>query len=72
MELQELGFEVSDRRVGRLMRNNRIQAIRSERYKRTTDSNHGYAIHPNLVDRDFTDEHPNEKFARNFAKQVHR
>lgn len=63
VELKELGFEVSERRVGRLMRDNGIQAVRSRRYKRTTDSNHGLAIQPNLLDRDFTAEHPNEKWA---------
>ena len=63
VELQELGFDVSERRVGRLMRDNGIQAVRSRRYKRTTDSNHGLAIQPNVLDRDFTAERLNEKWA---------
>jgi transposase InsO family protein len=38
-ELQELGVSVGHRRVGRLMRQNGIKVIRSQKYNVTTDSN---------------------------------
>lgn len=62
-ELRELGFDVGHRRVGRLMRDNGIHAVRTRKYKRTTDSGHGFDIAPNLLDRDFEAAAPNEKWA---------
>lgn len=62
-EMRELGFDVGHRRVGRLMRDNGIHALRTRKYKRTTDSNHGFNIAPNLLDRDFEAVGPNEKWA---------
>lgn len=62
-ELQELGLKVGHRRVGRLMSQNGIQAIRTRKYKVTTDSNHSFAIAPNLLDRDFSATTPNQKWA---------
>ena len=62
-ELQELGFDVGHRRVGRLMRQNGIEAVRTRKYKVTTDSNHSFAIAPNLLDRDFSATAPNQKWA---------
>jgi len=37
-----------------LMRENGIVAIRTRKYKVTTDSNHTLAVAPNLLDRDFS------------------
>lgn len=62
-ELQELGLRVGQRRVGRLMRQNGIHAVRTRKYKATTDSNHGFAVAPNLLDRDFSATAPNRKWA---------
>jgi putative transposase len=62
-ELQELGFDVGHRRVGRLMRQNGIEAVRTRKYKVTTDSKHSFAIAPNLLDRDFSATAPNQKWA---------
>lgn len=61
-ELKELGFKVGHRRVGRLMRENGISAIRTRKHKVTTDSNHKFNIAPNLLGRDFTAESPNQKW----------
>jgi len=61
-ELQELGLTVGHRRVGRLMRENGIVAIRTRKYKATTDSNHALAVAPNLLDRDFYAAAPNRKW----------
>lgn len=63
MELKDMGFVVGERRVGRLMSENEIKAIRTRRYKRTTDSNHSLGYAPNLLDRDFTAERPDEKWS---------
>ena len=62
-ELKELGLNVGHRRVGRLMRKNGIRVERSKRYKVTTDSNHAFNIAPNLLNRDFQAEGPNQKWA---------
>jgi transposase InsO family protein len=62
-ELQELGVNVGHRRVGRLMRDNGIKIIRTQKYKVTTDSNHAFNIAPNLLDQDFSADGPNQKWA---------
>jgi transposase InsO family protein len=62
-ELAELGFKAGQRRIGRLMRVNGIVAIRTRKYKVTTDSNHTLAVAPNLLDRDFSATAPNQKWA---------
>jgi transposase InsO family protein len=62
-ELQELGLEVGHRRVGRLMAVNAIKAVRTRKYKATTDSNHAFAVAPNLLDRDFLADALNQKWA---------
>ena len=62
-ELQELGVSVGQRRVGRLMRDNDIKIIRTQKYKATPDSNHAFNIAPNLLDQDFSATGPNQKWA---------
>ena len=62
-ELQKLGVNVGHRRVGRLMRDNGIKIIRTQKYKATTDSNHAFNIAPNLLDQDFSAAGPNRKWA---------
>jgi putative transposase len=61
-ELKELGFQVGHRRVGRLMRQNGISVVRTRKHKVTTDSNHKFNIAPNLLDRDFAANKPNQKW----------
>ena len=61
-ELQELGVNVGHRRVGRLMRQNGIKIIRTQKYKATTDSNHAFNIAPNLLNQDFSATGPNQKW----------
>jgi putative transposase len=48
-ELNKLGLRVSQHRVGRLMRLNGIQIIRSRKLKRMNDSDHVFNIAPNLL-----------------------
>jgi putative transposase len=43
-ELQELGLSVGHGRVGRLMRENGIKVVRTQKYKVTTDSDHTFNI----------------------------
>lgn len=62
-ESNELSIGVGQRRVGRLMRQNGIQVIRSRKFKRTTDSDHAFNIAPNLLQQDFTASGPNQKWA---------
>ena len=62
-ELKEIGLNVGHGRVGRLMRENGIWVERSKKYKVTTDSNHSFNIAPNLLNRDFHADQPNQKWA---------
>ncbi len=62
-ELKEAGLFVGHRRVGRLMRDNRIYVVRTHKYKATTDSHHRFNIAPNVLDRNFTAHLPNQKWA---------
>ena len=62
-QLQDLGVSVGHRRVGRLMRENAIKIIRTQKYRATTDSNHAFNIAPNLLDQDFSADGPNQKWA---------
>ena len=62
-ELKELGFDVGHRRIGRLMRQNSITVKRNKKFKATTDSNHSFNIAPNLLNRDFHADEPNQKWA---------
>ena len=45
------------------MRENGIVAIRTRKYKATTDSNHTLAVALNLLDRDFSATAPHQKWA---------
>ena len=61
-ELKEIGLNIGHRRVGRLMRQNGISAVRTRKHRVTKDSNHKFNIVPNLLDHDFMAEHPNQKW----------
>ncbi len=60
-KLKEVGVDAGRRRVGRLMRENEIVVERTRKFKVTTDSDHRFNIAPNLLDRDFTADQPNQK-----------
>ena len=62
-ELKEIGLDIGHRRVGRLMRQNGISVVRTRKHKVTTDSDHKFNIAPNLLDRNFTADQPNQKWA---------
>jgi hypothetical protein len=52
-ELKELGPDVGHRRVGRLMRQNAIQVIRTRKYRATTDGNPSRNISSSIMGQDF-------------------
>jgi len=62
-ELKEIGLNVGHRCVGRLMRQNGISVVRTRKHKVTTDSNYTFNIAPNLLNRDFNADAPNQKWA---------
>lgn len=63
MELKEVGLDVGERRIGRLMKINGIQPARTRRQKVTTDSKHNLGIAANMLDGDFLAGEPNQKWA---------
>jgi putative transposase len=62
-EPKGIGLDVGHRRVGRLMRQNGISVARTRKHQVTTDSDHKFNIAPNLLDRNFTADQPNQKWA---------
>lgn len=61
-DLQEDGEAVSEKRVGRLMREAGIRGKVRRRFKNTTMSDHADPIAPNVLDRDFTAAGPNQRW----------
>lgn len=61
-ELKEIGLDIGQRRVGRLMCQNGISVVRTRKHKVTTDSNPKFNIAPNLLDRKFLADQPNPKW----------
>jgi putative transposase len=59
-ELRGKGVKVGRKRVERLMREEGIKARQKRRFRRTTDSNHTDPIAPNVLERQFTAEAPNQ------------
>jgi transposase InsO family protein len=58
--VKALSFVVGKRKVEKIMKENSIQGKKRRRFIRTTDSNHNLAISPNLVDRKFDRQAPNQ------------
>jgi putative transposase len=48
MELKEVGLNVGERRVGRLMKINGIKPVRTCKHKVTTNSNHSLGVVANI------------------------
>lgn len=57
-ELNILGFQVSRQRTARIMKAAGIRAKRKRKFVTTTDSRHGYAVAPNVLNREFTVARP--------------
>jgi putative transposase len=60
--LLKLGFQVSRRRVRRLMKLQGLVCKTKRKFKVTTDSKHEKSIAKNLLNRDFTASRPDEKY----------
>ena len=62
VELRENGLTIGRHRVARLMSENGLKARQKTRFKKTTDSNHGGPVAPNILDQNFATDAPNEKW----------
>jgi len=58
--LARQGTRVSRKRVARIMRNESLVGRKRRKFKNTTDSNHSHATAPNLLDRKFHREQPDQ------------
>jgi len=58
--LARLDFQVSRRRIGRLMSQTGLICKTKKKFKSTTDSNHKYPVAPNRLNRQFTVAQPNQ------------
>ena len=54
------GRRVSRKRIARLMNEEGIYGRKRRKFKHTTDSNHPYPIAPNVLERNFKTDHPDE------------
>jgi transposase InsO family protein len=61
-DLVEEGERVSEKRVGRLMREDGIVARTRRRFKTTTMSDHDQLVAANVLDRQFTADAPNQRW----------
>ena len=61
-DLHEAGERVSEKRVGRLMREDGLRARARKRFKCTTMSEHDQPVAANLLDRQFTAAAPNQRW----------
>ena len=57
-ELRAEGRRISRKRVARLMRESGLAAVVRRRFPRTTNSRHGHAVAPNLLEQDFAADRP--------------
>jgi transposase InsO family protein len=62
-ELHRLGFQAGKHRVARLMRELGLKGCPKKCYKMTTQSNHGFRVAPNNLNREFTADRPNHRWA---------
>jgi putative transposase len=66
-ELKAAGLRVGRHRVARLMRQNGLKALQKRRHKKTTDSQHGGPVAPNLLEQDFTATGPDQKWGTDIS-----
>ena len=60
--LEKTENTISRRRIGRLMREEKLQVQTKRKFKATTNSNHDKPIAPNLLEREFTVATPNTAY----------
>lgn len=61
-DLKADGERVSRKRVARLMKEEGIVGRKKKRFIRTTDSKHNLPVAPNILDREFRAEKPNQRW----------
>lgn len=61
--LNNMGMIITERTVGRYMNEMGLRAVLKEKFVVTTDSKHDNKIHPNILDREFDTEAPDEAWA---------
>ena len=61
--LKGLGELCSEKKVAKLMRESRIRAKARRKFRVTTDSKHNLPVAPNLLQRNFSPENPNQVWA---------
>ncbi len=62
-ELKKCGWHCGRKRVARLMRHAHLRSVRQRpRRVQTTDSKHAHPVASNRLDRQFTAQHPNQKW----------
>jgi putative transposase len=61
-ELDDQGVACSENRVARLMRLRGLQAKQTKRFKTTTKRNKAHPVAPNLLDRNFEADRPDQKW----------
>ena len=61
-DLSEAGERVSQKRVGRLMREEGLRARARQRFRSTTMSEHDQPIAPNVLARQFAADRPNQRW----------
>ena len=61
-ELREDGVKAGRHRIARLMRDNGLKARQRRRFRKTTDSDHGGPVAPNILDQDFSCDGPDQKW----------
>ena len=52
-DMHDLGYSMSERTVGRMLKKLGLRSRIARKYKHTTDSNHRLPTAPNLLDRQF-------------------
>ena len=62
-ELLDRGHPCGENRVARVMRRHEIRARQRRRFRVTTRSDHDYPVALNVLNRDFTAERPNQRWA---------
>jgi len=63
LELDELGFRAGVNRIARLMHEMGLKATVPRRFRRSESTEHGLPVAPNVVERDFDPERPNQLWA---------
>jgi transposase InsO family protein len=59
-DLIDWGYTISQKTVARMMREMGLKATQPEKFVVTTDSNHDLIIYPNILNRQFSAEEPNQ------------